>query len=457
MNNRYLFIATVVVFVLVGALSASLASVAMLLFTLFVGFLFTRIIANNNKEKNLLMSAFLFSFVLVTFMATLQWLSINNDWISFADDNNDHFKFFLASQDGAQAPSINSIFNDCILGGIYWENGGYYFLIQLIAYIANTVLDGNCILLQQLGSTAFFVWSSIFLSKTLMHFCPIDKVRYYTFFYVAFCPLILHSLGIHRDVHVAFFYMVLIYITLCKKVNVVTISLQLLIAFVLFYFREQHGLFAISFIGLSLLLSQGRSKWMILIVVLGIFAVFGLTMVYNFIGSNLADTNDYYNAYRNAQLSGLDSGLGRYVYMLPTPLRELAQIIVLQMRFPPWGMLEGARNPYAFIIGIEGLLVAFLWFYVFICILSFLFRYRFSQLPKSLRYGIIMILVFLLLNSSNLDSRRVVCMYPFIFIPYVYMKEFVAKKYFIKSLNKRYIGFYVSLCFVYLLFSLIIG
>ena len=47
---------------------------------------------------------------------------------------------------------------------------------------------------------------------------------------------------------------------------------------------------------------------MILIVVLGIFAVFGVTMVYNFIGSNLADTNDYYNANRNAQLRGLDSG-----------------------------------------------------------------------------------------------------------------------------------------------------
>ena len=456
MNNCILSIATVVVLIIVGALSVSIASVAMLLFTLLIGFIFTRALANNYEEFNLLTSALLFSFVVVTFLVTMQWLSIEYDWSSFADYDNDHYKFFMASQDGASARSIPSIFDNCVLGGVYWENGGYYFLIQLIAFIANNLFDGNCVILQLLGSTAFFVWFSVFFSKTLMYFCPNEKVKYYTFFYIAFCPLILHSLGIHRDVHVAFFYMVLIYLTLCKNANVITVGLQLLIAFILFYFREQHGLFAVSFVGLSLLLSQSRSKWVLILVAIAAFVAFGVTIAY-IIGSNLADTNDFYNAYRDAALSGLDSGLGRYVYMLPTPIKELAQIVVLQMRFPPWGALEVASNPYAMVVGVEGFLVAALWFYIFVCIIAYLVKYGFTQLPKSLSYGMLFLFIFLLLNSSNFDSRRVVCMYPFMFIPYVYMKEFVATDYFARLVNKSYIGIYVLLCLIYLSFKMLFG
>lgn len=455
--NNILAIVSIILVILVGFLSMSTASVAMMVLTILVSFIFTRILGDNIKEYNLLTTAFLFSFIFVTFLATMQWLSIEHDMSMFANDDNDHYKFFIASQDGSNAPSIRSIFNTCILSGIYWENGGYYFLIQLIAYVANNFFDGNCILLQQLGTTAFFVWSSIFFSKTLMLFCPRERVRYYTIFYIIVCPLVLHSLGIHRDVQIAFLYMVLIYITLSKNANIIMICIQLLIAVFLFFLREQHGLFSILFVGMSLLLSRGKSKFVLLIIALIFFAILGLSEFTNFIGSNLADTNEYYDAYRHAALSGLDSGIGRYVYMLPTPLKELAQIIVLQMRFPPWGAIEMANNPYALIIGIEGLFVASLWFYVFVSLFAYLVKYKFSRLPKQLNYGLVLLFVFLLLNTSNLESRRVVCMYPFMFIPYVYIKNVIAKKSFTKRINKMYFSLYILLTFAYLLLKLLLG
>lgn len=458
MRNSFLSFIVVIVLLLIYALSSSSASICMGVFTILFGCVLVGLLSRNNVERSILFSALFFSFSFATFLVIMQWLAIELNYDIFADPNNDHYKFFIASQDGETASSITSLFNKCILEDVYWENGGYYFLIQSTAYIATTLFDGNCILLQQLGSSACFVWSSIFLCKILIHFFGAsDKVGNYTFFYIAFCPLVLHSIGIHRDPHIALLYMILIYLALLKEVNLRIVIYQLVIVIILYYIRQQHGLFAITFIGLSLLMSKKRSKWIIFIVVLIILASVGATTIYSLISDNLSDTNEYYYNYREVALDGINSGLGRYVYILPTPFRELAQIIVLQMKFPPWGAIENSSNLFTFTIGLETFFIAFLWFYVFVCLVSCLIKYGFSQLPKSISYGLGLLAIFLLLNSSNLESRRVVCMYPFMFIPYLYFKERIATHHFLHLIKERYIIIYASLCVVYLIFKLSFG
>lgn len=438
-------------------ISVSIASFFMCVLTIVIGYVLTFKLAENKEERVMIECSTLFSFVIVTFLVLMQWFSIDMDIGSFANPDNDHYKFFVASQDGVAANSVKDIFTHCINGTTYPENGGYYFLIQTIAFVAARYFDGNCILLQQLGSSAFFVWTSAFFCKILIRHCSADKVNLYVFYYFAFCPLILHSLGIHRDPHIAFFYMMIIYLSLCKKTSISTLVCQLGIAFVLYYFRQQHGLFAVSFVAFSLLVAKTKSKWMLITVVVLLIGVIGTTMIYNFIGDNLKDTNEYYDSYRELALDGLDSGIGRFVYMLPTPVKEVAQIIVLQMKFPPWGAIESANNFFAFIIGVENLLVGVFWFYIFVSLIILLFKYGYSQLPKTLRYGLVFIAIFLLLNSSNLDSRRVVCMYPFMFLPYLYFKENIASRNFLQMVRNRYIFIYLSLCVTYIIVKSVIG
>lgn len=452
MKTSILVILSAVIIAFVAIVSASLASVIMSIVTLCIGVVLVHTISSDQYQVKTLTQVLLFSFILVTFFVLMEWLSINNDIRAFMNEDNDHYKFYLASQEGQSAKSISDIFNNCI----YIENGGYYFLLQLIAYLASTFLDGNCIMLQQLGTAACCIWTSVFLAKTLFAFAPSNKVKKYSYYYVAFSPLLLNSLGIHRDPHIAFLYMILIYITFCKKVSFFTVIIQLMLAFVLYHFRQQHGLFSISFVGLSLLLTQRKSKWAI-VIVLALLGVFGGTFAYSFIADNFTNTNTYYDAFRVSALSGLDSGLGRYVYQLPSPLRELMQIIVLQMRFPPWGGLETASSIYSFIIGIEVLLVAVFWFYIFVSLIAYLFKTRLTQIQKPILYSILFMFIFLLLNSSNLDTRRVVCMYPLFFLPYVYLKENVITNNYIKLINKRFVTIYAFLCIVYFITKLLFG
>lgn len=451
MRNVSLLIFSFIVLVLVYVASSSSAALVVSGVTLLMGGLMVLLFGKSTRERENMLTVMLVSFLFITFATILQHLDYMADYISFSNQSNDNYKFYLASIDGEHASSIHGIFNECVIHNIHFENGGYYFYIKLLSFLATKYSDGNHILLQQLGTALPSIMSSVVLYAIVAKYCPAKKAIGYSCFFMVLSPLILHSVGIHRDAMIALFYFILIYLWLCKDFSLKVGALQVLLALILYYLREQHGLFALSFVVVSSISARKQNRLVYIVAVAALIAIIGATYLYEMISSSYYETNEYYNEFRSDRLSGLSSGIGRFVYMLPSPLKELAQVLFLQLRFPPWLALSEANNPSAILLGFLSFSVAFYWFYVFAGTVYSIAKKGIKSLPTKLMYGLLLLFAFLFLSSSNLDSRRVVCMYPLMYVAFVYFKEHMLSRRIMLTFGHNYAIAYAGICLLYLM------
>lgn len=457
MKNTILFFVSAIVVLAVYLTSSSSASIGMSVVTLLLGLLLVLLFGRKNNRTEMT-TALLAAFIVVTLATIVQYLSYTANFSSFASEYNDNYKFWITSQEGITAESLYQLYNDCIIQNIHYENGGYYLYIKSLAYLATKFADGNHLLLQQLGTAMPCIFSSIVVYAILLPFSPQRKVLNYTLLFIIFSPLILHSVGVHRDSVIAFLYFIVIYLWLCKDFNFKIGILQIAIAVLLYYFREQHGLFALSFVVLSAVSSHKRKRWYYVVAIIVLVAIVGSSYLISLIQSNYEATNEYYTNRLSNALSGFDSGIGRYVYMLPTPLRQIAQIVFINLRFPPWLALSSATSFYAGAIGILSLAVAVVWFYVFSFSLVAMHNAGFKVLPTKIVYGLILLVIFLFLNSNNMDSRRVVCMFPLLYVTFVYYREMIQFKIIgHRHFTRKYAFSYLIVCVAYLVVKTIAG
>lgn len=451
MRNVSLLIFSFIVLILVYVASSSSAALVVSGVTLLMGGLMVLLFGKSTRERENMLTVMLVSFLFITFATILQHLDYMADYISFSNQSNDNYKFYLASIDGEHASSINGIFNECVIQNIHFENGGYYFYIKLLSFLATKYSDGNHILLQQLGTALPSIMSSVVLYAIVAKYCPAKKTIGYSCFFMVLSPLILHSVGIHRDALIALFYFILIYLWLCKDFSLKVGALQVLLALILYYLREQHGLFALSFVVVSSISARKQNRLVYVVAVGALIAIFGATYLYDMISSSYSETNEFYNEFHSDRLSGLSSGIGRFVYMLPSPLKELAQVLFLQLRFPPWLALSEANNPSAILLGFLSFSVAFYWFYVFAGTVYSIAKKGIKSLPTKLMYGLLLLFAFLFLSSSNLDSRRVVCMYPLMYVAFVFYKEHRLSRRIMLTFGHNYAIVYAGICLLYLI------
>lgn len=445
-DNITLFIVALIEVLTVFIVSQSIASSLFLLLTLALGYSIILLTSGGNKTD--IIKVFLISFCVITFFTVIQWLGNEASINIFSDEDNDQFKFWTASQRGASALSIRQLYKECIVDNIYLKNGGYYLYIQTIAFFATKISDGNHLLLQHFGTATAGILSSIFIYHILKRFCLPKNVVKYSIVYMLLTPIILGSIVLTRDAIITFFYSIIIYLWICKEPSVKIVLLQTIICIVLSNLRLQHGLFALAFVVLSILTSTKKIKYVYVAGFIGILLVYGLTMFDTLIYS-VVDTFEYYDNYTDDFLDSVNSGLGRYVFMLPSPIKEVAQVFFLQLQFPSWGAMSNANNFYHFLTGFLRFVINVFWFYIFCYVISGLCAFKIKQLPKTLVYGLLLFLFFLILNSSALELRRVICVYPIMFSTYVFYKDFVSSSLFNLNVKKIYSFIYISLGLFY--------
>lgn len=451
-NNGVLFSISILSIVAVFIVSGSFSAASFLVFTLFFGSSVILLTCKDKQDFSFVMRVYLIAFSVIAIETLLQWLGNDANMTTFADDDNDQYKFWTASLRGVSVSSPFILFKECIIDNIYYENGGYYYYIQLIAYISSHYFDGNHLMTQMLGSSVFGMLSSVFVFYLLRNYLTKEKAYKYSLVYVLLTPMLPDCLMIHRDPIISFFYLILIYLWLCKRFGILNFAFQIAIILVLINFRLQHGLFAITFLMLSILGQKSRTKWVYIGVFAAMFVLYGIAFA-DYIMMTVADTFIYYDNFTNEQLDVINSGLGRYVYMLPSPVKEIAQVFFLQLQFPSWDGIIKATNFYEGVIGFHKFIIKILWFYVFSFIIVSIIKKGFKKIPSHLIIAGIISLAFLFLNSSHLDLRRVICMYPIIFIIYVYYKEYVCSYKMTKSFIMNYSIFYSTLCLVYFVLS----
>lgn len=436
--------------------SGSFASFLMASLIYAIGHVFCSSIKNNQRDKAKLLFNIVFSCL--TLFACIHYLDTVVSWNSFAYDWKDEYKFWLLSEEISQYSTIKNLFYDCFtyrnIGGGLIDNPGYVFYVGSLALISENWLDGNNLLLQFLGSVMFGSLSSIVLYKIFLLYFDSKKAFKYVLTFSLCSVAFSYGFVFLRDISIFFFFALIIYFV-HKKFKVYYLVLLILLSFITFQLRFEHGLFSVIFIGVYLYKSFRKVKIMIPFFI--IIAVFILYKYFIESIDSALKTMEMYSEFteNSAQEEG---GLSIYIFRLPPIIKEIVLFLYVGMKpMPPWGDLISSPNIFKGIISLHTIIYELFWFLVYYLTFKWLVLNRkIKELPMDLIILIIVSIVFIVLNLSNPNHRRIMAVYPIIYIVYCYTKEYILTKQYVKN-DKLYMSIiWVVLIILYLVIKFII-
>ena len=370
------------------------------------------------------------------------------DWNNFAQDWKDEYKFWTLSNYLADYSSLEQLAKDCFVYRVHIENEGYIFYIGMLAYMAEHFFDGNHLLLQFLGSVISGSLMAIVFYKICLLFFDAKRSVIYALLYSLCTVVFYYSFTLVRDIHIAFFYILSFYI-IFKRFSIKGFVLLLLNVLIVWHLRFEHGLFLFVFVAYYVYERVKRN-----VVLVGVLALLGGSV---FIAYFLEDfiyaqeSMAHYMEFTSDAVFGVEDSLGAVFYTFPSPIKEIMILLNSFLQpFPSWTALSNATNVFSGIVAFVDIVRGIFWFVVFVSLLVWLFVDKlYKNIPKKFVYLLLIILGFLILNTSNMNVRRVMCVYPIIFLVYVWIQN----KYISQSkcfrVTCRIVSFYVCLIFVY--------
>ncbi|MEH6769286.1 hypothetical protein [Maribacter arcticus] len=427
--------------------STSIASSLLFFVSLGTGISF-RLSKGNNKDVQNLIKIFFSAYSIYILFALVSYL----DYIKIGDFflNPDQVYFYEASDSLSKSVSIFQIFHDCFVLRIHEENEGAHFTFGFIAYIAETYFDGNSIFLQSLHISFLAILLNLFLYKIIRFHTSCAKAFKYTLLFAFFSPLFFYSPWILRDIHISFLYTIGIYL-MHTQFTIKRLLLFIPLIIITLEFRLEMGLFYF-FMPVYYFYFRGKKhrnyKFLAASFIFISIAVSGLLL--NFLMSSLNETLKSFEGYSSYTEENLGDGLGAMLYQLPVGIKQLSITVFSQITpFPAWGKFLVSETFYQHIISFVEFCGAIFWSCLFLFI-AFGFtnnRVR-KNLSKENIVVIIIILAFLLGNSSEMNTRRILCIYPLIFIIYLNIRKMLPKKKLIEySISS--IALYSALSIIY--------
>lgn len=427
--------------------SGSLSVMAFYVFSYLAGLLLCGTIERKDRFNGYKVLNIVFS--VITLFAVFHYLDAYVDWQNFAQEGNDEYKFWMSSERHAHFPSISQICIDSYT--TYYsllETKGYVCYIGIIAYLAEHFFDGNNLLLQFMGSVLFGTLASIILYKILLLYFDSQKSFKYALLYSLCSAAAYFSFKYYRDIHIAFFYILSLYVVL-NKLSIKGVVILLCNIIIVWQIRREHGVFLIVFLFYYIFNSIKKNVLVTVpffVVVTAIFFIYFMD-VYDSIMRSMASYE-----VRSYLGDGLkENSFGSVIYKFPSPIKETLLVVNSQIQpFPSWHLLADSTNIYSAAVSLVEIVRGAFWFVIVSSIFVWLFAYKkLKKVPLNFKYLMLIVLVFLFANTSNMTERRLICVYPMIFLLYVWLKEKVIqyKAYF--TTKKHVVCLYISLCLIY--------
>lgn len=236
----------------------------------------------------------------------------------------------------------------------------------------------------------------------------------FTFFY---------SLGFLRDIHIALIYAIGLYIAINGEYKLRNYLLMGLLGGMAYFLRLENGLFFLAIIGAWVLRSGGRNK-----IIIGFFSIIALVFIIIKMGgvlmivNTMLDTKAAYDT-RTVNLYGNTSSLGIKLMKLPIPLNYIGTTGLSQLvPFPFWSAFKDAKSVLTSILYLPYAIAGLFWFSVWM---------RFLRSGKTVfkfvkKYKYIVGLCFLyivLVASTEINARRLMAVYPVLFLGYFYISS----------------------------------
>lgn len=411
----FAFLSTIIIYF-------STNSISSFVFSYFILSIGSVVIFTFKKEYRVAgLKIFYIVFSVFSLLALFHYFDYYLDYSSFAQDWIDEYKFFSVTEHYRSIP-ISQIFEDCFVHRIHKINEGYIFYISSISSIATSFFDGNHLLLQFLGTVLWGTLMCVLLFRLLLFYIDIDKAYKYTLFYSFFTVSTVYSVLLLRDIVISFFFLWGL-IVVSKRYSLKGLFLLILITFLVFEIRYEHGIFFILFIIYYLYNKFKKQKFLFLILACFISILSSPLIIDQF--TNISQTLTGYSEYHQEGISNRDDSLGSIIWSLPTPLKELFIVFYSQLKpFPPWISLLNSNNIFQATFGVLPIFYSIFWFIVLYTILKWFVIYKkYKYISIEIKLLLIIALIMLVSNTASGNVRRIMCVFPIIYLIYVVIIE----------------------------------
>lgn len=339
---------------------------------------------------------------------------------------------------------------DCYFG-FSDSNLLYNAYLNVAAMFANNSLDGMTVYGMTLLQTIWGGLSAIVLFKILVRHVDIKRAFSGTIIFMLCSLFLFYSTVIIRDIVICFFYLCA-YDIIDQKFSFFGVIKLLILVLLAWGVRLYSGIFLMAFVGYYFYVRSRRSRFKsvatILFAIVLIVAIAGVVQS-SIVEQTTAELQDYESL--SAERSG--GGMISKLQSLPSGISHISIVLFSMIRpLPPFSVYDEVVTFSQFVMSTMCLIAGMFWFVVFysFCFILFVKR-RLFNFPFETVVLLGICLVFLLANAAHPDIRRMLPVFPVVFVEYVKVCEFEGTA-ILKNRESRYLSaIYISLAFGLLL------
>ncbi len=345
----------------------------------------------------------------------------------------------------------SSFLSDCYFN-LADNNALYHLYLNYVASFANNYLDGATVFFMTMVHTFWGIcFSSILYRIILIYKSSKESFKYVLVF--SLCSQVLfYSCLIIRDIMIVFTFCTIVNIIL-RPFKIYNLLFLFLLMFIAWGLRLFSGLFCGVFILLYIYNYVKGSK--LQIIALPLYCVALVFVTFYALGSGAVDQSlAEINVYSVFTLENEMEKGGLFVlfYDLPSGLKEISVLLYSQMSpFPSYLGISSIRDFSSFAMVVSIIVYELWWFFVFYTILySFIMYKSYNFLTRVEKLLVFMAIVFIIANTAHPDIRRMLPVYPILYIYYIKVRAKISLKTYHKMIRHLAI-FYCLLLLVYLL------
>lgn len=352
---------------------------------------------------------------------------------------SDQRPFYEEAQTVASQSSILS----CVLYASqnYLEYNFVYGLNGLLGYM-DRLVSGGVHFLPLLFSVAYLTaLIPVFFYHTLKIYVPNQTALRGSIYFGLATPIMAYSGFLLRDIHLALVFSIVLF-WIVRDISTPRI-LGILLMFPIVAGLRIVNIFLLMAMLVIYIISGKTSKAIRVLCIVTI--VVGGLFYANKISSTLLSTQSRLEHYEDFTTESVNSteGLGKKLYNLPPVIKETAIALNGLISFPFWGKISSGLETQELVMNAYNTITNIGWFFILAGLLYFikpLCALLGAKKNRLLLYLFILSLLYVTSNVSNMTTRRIMYVYPFMILPFMIVYQHQSK-----GKRKKHVTFTTSL------------
>lgn len=432
-----LFILVLLILVLLSILDESVASFELGIRMYAIGVMVVCILKGGNWKYSFRLYSVVFGvYFVVAYIASLSFNNIDYFWVfdptRYIESYMNRTLFYFDVDDLIK----------CYLG---FADSNFLFnaYLNVMAIYVNNSLGGMTVYGLTLCQTIWGVLSSVVLFRILARRFDVKQSFQYAVVFAILSQFLFYSTVIIRDIVICFFYLCAFDIV-DRKFSLVGLAKLVLIMIIVWGIRLYSGIFVASFIAYYIFVRCRNSRYRYIATFL--FAAVVLFAAVASIGSSLvSQTTEELNHFEELTAERSAGGMVSKLQSLPPGISNFAIVLFMMIRpMPPFGVYAEVGSFSNFVMATMLLVAGFFWFVVFYSFGYKLIVKRYiTKITLEKVVLLLVCLVFMLANASHPDIRRMLPVFPILFVQYAEICQSNDETLFNSGISKNLVIFYV--------------